>query len=33
MQLQHEKEKYEEEQQSKMLTKAISNIAQRLKKK
>lgn len=33
MQLQHEKEKYEEEQQSKVLTKAISNIAQRLKKK
>lgn len=32
MQLQHEKEKYEEEQQSKMLTKAISNIVQRLKK-
>ncbi len=33
MQLQHEKERYEEEQQSKLLTKAISNIAQRLKKK
>lgn len=33
MQLQYEKEKYEEEQQSKILNRAISNIAQRLRKK